>query len=205
MNYSLTQTVPPASEPVTLADVKAWARIDTTADDALVTDLAIACREYVETITKRQLMQATYQMGIDVFPFGSADIRFIWNRFGIIRMPRVPLVSVTSITYTSFGGPILTLDPSLYQVDTAREPGRIAPAFAQVWPIPQYTTFNAVNITFVAGYVSAALVPRSLATAIKMMAAHCYANREVTVEQAANELPAHFRSFLRSKSITEYV
>jgi uncharacterized phiE125 gp8 family phage protein len=204
MIYSLTQTVAPVAEPVTAADAMAWARVNNPNDQALIADLIVAAREYVEEITQRQLMTATYIMGIDLFPFGSPDIRFIWNRFGVIRVPRPPLQSVTQIAYTPFGGGTVVHPTNLYQVDTAREPGRIAPAFAQVWPIPQYTTFSAVQITFVAGYASAAAVPARIRTAIKMMVANAYANRECTAEQAANELPAHYRSFLRSASVAEY-
>lgn len=206
MIYSLSQTVAPIAEPVTLAEAKLWARVDITDDDTLITSLITAAREYVEEVTKRQVMTATYTMGIDMFPFGVGDLRFFWNRFGTIDLPRAPLQSVSSVVYSAADGSgNVTLASNLYQVDIARIPGRLAPIYTQVWPMPQVMTFNAVVITFVCGWVSAAKVPERLKAAIKMMVATMYRNREVTAEQAGSELPAHFRGFLRTLSTGGYL
>lgn len=42
-------------EPVTLAELKTWARVTEDHDDALLTSLGIAAREFVETATGRKL------------------------------------------------------------------------------------------------------------------------------------------------------
>ena len=131
-------------------------------------------------------MQTTYLMGVSRFPFGTTDMRWFWNAYGEIRVPRPPLQSVTSIVYVDSNGNTDTLSPSLYQVDTNRMPGRIAPIYTQVWPVVQYQTYNAVQITFVAGYT---LLPRRIALALKMLTAHLYENREASIDVALNKIP----------------
>lgn len=201
MNYGLQQTVAPASEPVSLADLKLHCRVDINDDDTVITALGIAAREYVETVANRQIMPATYVMGIDLFPYGSPDIRYIWNRFGVIKLPKSPCISVTSIIYTDSGGNVTTLDPSLYQVDVLREPARIAPVYTQVWPIVQYTTFNTVRVTFVSGYANP---PASYGLAIKLLTAHLYENREASSETALTPIPLGLKAFIATLSPGEY-
>ncbi len=46
------------AEPVSLAELKAFARIDHDNDDTLVASLGIAAREFVETATGRTLVDA---------------------------------------------------------------------------------------------------------------------------------------------------
>jgi hypothetical protein len=69
-----------------------------------------------------------------------------------IRLTRPPLQAVTGITYLdSLSQSRLTVDPSVYNVDTSTEPGRVAPAFGQIWPIVQQSLAS-VQVSFVAGY-----------------------------------------------------
>lgn len=57
MRYSIVQTVAPTSEPITVPEAKAQARIDAdlTDEDALVQTYIQAARGQVETETGRQL------------------------------------------------------------------------------------------------------------------------------------------------------
>ena len=48
---ALQLITPPAVEPVVLADAKLFLRLDTAADDAMVTALIVAARRRVEAIT----------------------------------------------------------------------------------------------------------------------------------------------------------
>ena len=89
---ALILITPPAEEPVTLAELKAWCRVDTSDDDALITGLGIAAREYVEQALGRQLVTATFDLIYDAFPEAA------------IRIPRPPVQSVTprlSFRFTS--------------------------------------------------------------------------------------------------------
>jgi len=187
---ALTIVTPPATEPVTLAQAKSYARINTTADDDTVTDLIVSAREYLEIFARRQFIQATWLLTLDRFPIyydwyeyspfqNTAPYQSAsqWQSQNVIRLPRPPLVSVSSIVYVDAAGATQTLDPSQYQVDARSTPGRIAPGFNLFWPGTQ-AVLDAVQITFVAGYAGPTPLPARVRTAVKRLVAHWYQNRE---------------------------
>jgi hypothetical protein len=168
----LTLQTPPSAEPVTLAEAKLFCRIDIPDDDALVGGLVRAARQYVENAYNRQLVSAAWMATVDRFPRYSSSAVWqyqsdaIWQqRLPItqlsgqwypdrasIRLTRPPLQAVTGITYIDSVTQLrTTVDPSVYNVDTTTEPGRVAPAFGQIWPIVQQSLAS-VQVSFVAGY-----------------------------------------------------
>ncbi len=165
---SLSLVTGPASEPVTLDQFKTHARIIRDDDDAFSQSCIVAARQYAEAKQRRQLMPATWRLTLDAFPE--------WY----LGIPLPPLQSITSIAYVDDNGATQTLNPSLYIVDTYREPGLIVPAYGQAWPVARFQP-NAVTVVFVAGYANAAAVPDATKHAIKLLASHYYENREAVV------------------------
>ena len=55
-------TVPPAGEPLTLAEAKLHLRVDLNDDDALITALISAAREQVEFLTGQRLITQTWEL-----------------------------------------------------------------------------------------------------------------------------------------------
>jgi uncharacterized phiE125 gp8 family phage protein len=187
MPLTLTRTVEPAEEPVTLAEAKAHLRVDDTTEDAYISALITAARVHAESHTERQFITATYQLRLDEFPRRCSDI---------VRLPRPLLIAVSAIAYTDEDGVAQTLDPSLYQVDAASLPGRVMPAYGAVWPTTQ-EILNAVTITFTAGYGAAAAVPLPIKHAIKLLASHWFENREpVVVGTITSEVPMTVKALL---------
>ena len=181
--YGLQLVTGPVEEPVTTAELKAHLRIDHTEEDDVIAGFNEAAREYVESRTSRQLVTATWRVLIDRFPGRTLDDVYVpltW-RYGIIRIPRAPLQSVTSVKYVDTDGVEQTVPTTDYQVDSTREPGKIMPARFKVWPVTDPLTLSAVRVVFVAGFGAAAAVPRRFKQAIKMLAAHWYENRENTI------------------------
>lgn len=166
--YGLVQIVAPAGEPVSLAEAKAWLKVEVGEDDDLIASLVTAAREYAETATQRALVSRTYRLSVDGFPCDG----------GGLILPRPPLVSVSEIAYTDADGGSQTLDTDSYAVDTQREPGWVIPAYGEVWPTTRAQA-NAVQVTYVAGYGAASEVPAGIKTAIKLMVACWYENREM--------------------------
>ena len=62
---------PPAAEPVSLVDAKAWLRVSFTNDDTLISSLITAARFYAENYLNRQLVTATWELRNDIFPIYS--------------------------------------------------------------------------------------------------------------------------------------
>lgn len=162
----------PGTEPLTVAEAKAYRRIEGSTEDALVGDLITAARELFEEETGRQVITATWRLHLNRFPVGRAPI----------IVPKPPLQSVTSVTYLDADGASQTWDASEYTVVAPSGP------FARpgvIYPKPGYTyptslvAANAVTVTFVAGYGAAATdVPDSLRSTLQAMVGDLYEQRE---------------------------
>jgi hypothetical protein len=158
---SLRQTAAPTAEPVSLDALKLHLRIDGSDEDDLLTAFTAAARGTCESFQGRAYVAQTWRVTLDRFPGGgeewTADKEFVAsadpNAAGTIRVPRPPLISVTSIAYVDTDGDSQTLDAADYTVDTASEPGRIVPAYGEDWPSTREQP-GAVTVTFVAGYAT---------------------------------------------------
>lgn len=188
----LTIDTAPVAEPVTTAEAKAWANISTSTDDVAVDFMIKAAREYVELFSGRALMQQTWNLTLDKFPKE-------------INPPKPPLQSVASIKYTHTDGTADTLLASTeYKTDIKTEPGRIREAFDKSWPATR-SEMNAVTVKFVAGYADAASVPEALKSAIKMIVAHWYNNREATlVGLKIDDMPYGVKALVRQERIPHF-
>ena len=188
--YGHVEVTPPASEPVTTAEFKSWSRIDTSADDTLIAALITTAREWAEVYTSRSFINTTWDYSLDSFA-------------GVIRLPRSPLSSVTSITYVDTGGSSQVLATSVYRVDSAREPGRITLEYGQSWPSVRYVTNN-VTIRYVAGYgADATSVPERVKSAIKHYAADMYEHREAVLEMKFTHKNQTAMNLLESFRVTD--
>lgn len=173
----------PASEPVSRAEAKLHCRIDAdfTDDDTYLDALVTAARTMCEREIGQAFVSQTWKMSIDWFPD--------WE----IRIPIVPLVSVSSIVYTDIDGANQTLSAASYEVDVASQPGRITPAYGESWPAVR-NVINAVRITFIAGYTT---VPETVKLAIKLLVGQWYENREqIILGTIVADMPNGVRALL---------
>jgi uncharacterized phiE125 gp8 family phage protein len=154
----------PSEEPVSLAEVKAYLRIDGTDFDTLLTGLIKAAREYCENFQNRAFVTQTWELTMDEFP----DLP--------LKLPKPPLQSVVSIKYTDQNGAETVFDPSNYLVDPVSEPGRIAFAYGKSWPSVTLQPVNGVKIQFVAGYGAASAVPENVKQAMMIFVANRFEN-----------------------------
>lgn len=133
---------------VSTADAKKHLGVTTSADDTYIDSLiatATAWLDGKDGWLGRALGAQTWDYVLDAFPCGSA-------KYGGIRVPLPPLVSVTSVKYLD---PTTELEVTVaagdYTVDTYNEPGWIIPDAS--WPTP-LDTVNAVRVRFIAGYAT---------------------------------------------------
>lgn len=155
----------PTVEPVTLAEAQAHCRsIDDTAENATLTALIIAAREYCEMYTRRALAPQTIELYLDYFP-------------AVIKLPMPPITSVTSIAYKDYLGTETTIAAMDYIVDTVN--GCINQAYGKSWPSFTPYVSNPIKITYVTGYVTA---PKSIKQAMLLLIGHWYENRSATGE-----------------------
>lgn len=166
----------PASEPVTLAELKLHVRQDFDDDDDYLDTLITAARQWFETALDKQLVTATWIVKYPYFP--------AWD----IELPYPPLQSVTSIAYRDTGGVTQTLSAATYDVVTHMTPGYVAPKSGYSWPSTGESP-TAVTITFVSGYGSAGSVPELVKHGIKMLAGAWYENREAIAPGQIGAIP----------------
>lgn len=160
---------PPEEEPVTVAEAKLAAKIDAdiTEDDTLVAEWITAAREMFEKRLGQAFVETAFLLYLDRFPC---------NRGGLIELPRWPLVEVSQIRYVDADGDWQTLADDLYQVDAVSRPGRLMPAYGELWPSTR-CQMNAVEISFSAGEADAAAVPKRIKQAIYLAVGYWNENR----------------------------
>lgn len=193
---SLVLVTGPTLEPLSVAVVKAHARITTDAEDALVAALISNARQVVEEDDNLALLTQTWEYSLDAFPSVTRD-----NPDGTIVLPRPPVQSVTSITYTDEDGVAQTHSASLYTLDSRSFPGRIVPAYDEAWPSTRAVP-NAVIVKYVAGFGGdEADVPERIRQAMLIMIATGLEHREDLVTgtivaqlRSVRSLRTHYRT-----------
>lgn len=168
--WSLTRNDGPDAEPLTVAEVKAALRIDHDHEDGLLSSLIVTAREYVESVTCRQLILATYNLYIDSFP-------------PVIVLPRPPVTAVSLIVYYDAANTLRSLSaPSQFEYSGLDEPCSIVPVYGFSWPAT-YPRQYAVIVTYTAGYgASGASVPEPIRRAMLLLIGHWYEHREEVVD-----------------------
>lgn len=169
---ALKLKTPPASEPIALAETKAYLKVTDTADDALLSQIITALRKSCEDWTSRALVTQTWTLWRDAFPNRQKDrlphdgyfelpVDFADEAQRVLHIPRAPLQSVTFLKTYDTLNLATTFDTAKYFVDTPSEPGRIVLNATSFWP-SGLRPANAVEIEFVAGYGDASAVPDAL-------------------------------------------
>jgi hypothetical protein len=183
---SLTLVTGPASEPVTLAEAKAWARIDDDADDSVVTHLITAARMAAEEYLRRSLLSQSYRLTIDLT--GDALGNFLGDGvydlpvtalYGgmprVIELPKGPVQSITSVTTYDLSDTSSIFSSSNYHVDAPGE--RLVLNYGTIWP-SNLRPIAACDILYVTGYGTAATsVPAPIRQGILIHIASLYEQR----------------------------
>lgn len=184
----LQLVTPPATEPVTLSDAKAFLRIGTGHEDDLISQFIASARMRVEAETGRALIARTVCEAIDRWDL-PGRIAANGRQF---RMPMPPLISVISVTTFTADDTASVWDAANYFVDTASDPGRIAVRSGD-FPRPGRAVAG-IEILFEAGYgASADDVPEALREAVMRLTADAYLNRDGHCERP---LPMAVQSLL---------
>ena len=213
---SLTRTVQPAVEPVSLYDCKQHLRVDHETDDAYIAGLISSAREWAEVYLDRTLLLTQWTMRMDSFPTMARqlseayqDRTFIATQMNVradifppdIELPRPPMSSVnteTTITYMTADGTRATLPTDQYRTDPDSTPGIVRPLYAGTWPAHRVDQ-NSVVVTWYAGYgTDGSSVPPQIRHAIMMWVGMLYEVRSGTMAGTYNEPPFGIKALLDS-------
>lgn len=185
---------PPSVEPVSLATAKSHLHIDTddTSSDAYLPLLIQAVREHAERHCRRAFITQTINLYADTF------------EAHLLQLPYGNLQSISYIKYLDTDGIEQTLDASKYVVDAQSIPGRIVPAFGEVWPSTQYM-INAVRIQAVVGFGDADTdVPNDIRVAMLLHLGHLFENREETTPVPVSSIPMGYDALLATHRLPAF-
>lgn len=148
-NYGAYQPPAPRSPSVMaswLDEAKAELDIrDDTEQDTRILSLLLAAVEQIERDARQIIISQAWTVYFDRFPCHELELR------------RVPVTAVTHVKYYT-SSTLTTLSTALYETDLVSQPARIRPVDGQIWPTTDCRV-NAVEVQFVCGYATAAVVP----------------------------------------------
>ncbi|HEY8580911.1 MAG TPA: head-tail connector protein [Beijerinckiaceae bacterium] len=153
----------PAVEPMTLAEAKAWLRVDTTDEDAVVAALIVAARQRVERATRQALIAQTWRLVWDAWPSGDLPI------------PLTPFMSLVALRVYAANNVAAVIAPATYVVDPDPLGARVR--FLSP-PAAPGRVVAGVEAEVVVGYATAAAgLPAPLLHAVRLLVARWFARR----------------------------
>lgn len=162
-------TTGPIVEPISLSEVKSWAKIDGAEEDNIILDMIQAVRESAENWLGRALLEQTITLVMDYWP----DV-------GYIELPRPPLLSVNSYMILGEDDSESEYDSDNYYIDTISEPGRLIICQGATLPVNYDRDYAGHKITYKAGYGDETTdVPAQIRQGLLMWIASLYENREM--------------------------
>jgi uncharacterized phiE125 gp8 family phage protein len=173
----------PAVEPVSVPEMRAYLRLDTTDEDGLLALLIPAARLTVERATRLALIEQSWRVTLEGWPSERP-----------LPLPLWPALAITAVRVRPVSGPSVVLDAASYRLDRSRDPARVLldPAMADLG-IPG----GAVEIDASFGFgASPAEVPAPLKLAIQRLVAFWFEQRGDERPDGPEALPAEIRALL---------
>jgi len=187
----------PTKKVVTLSEMRDLLRLDSGdhSEDSLLENIIASATEYVQGISGKQLLTATYDLKLCDFP----------SRHIVWRKP--PLQSIVSVSYIDFSGATQTVDPSDYVVEPGNEHqhGFIRPADGKCWPCSRGDE-GSVIVRGVCGFGDDRCdVPEVYRQQIRMLAYSWFNNRSAVSCGGLSEMPLAFTALQEFTQRREFV
>jgi uncharacterized phiE125 gp8 family phage protein len=177
------RTVAPAEPPISVSELKAHLRVDSTDEDALIGTLLDAAVQHVDGysgVLGRALVTQTWTQDFDD-----------WDDLCLALAP----ISSVTVTYYDTANAQQTLSAPIYSLLAGPAGPYIKLNWGQVFP-NLFGREDAIRVTMVAGYGAATTVPAPIKAAIMLLAGHWYANREAVGQSSLAELPMAVNALL---------
>jgi uncharacterized phiE125 gp8 family phage protein len=174
-------SVEPETEPVSVDELKEFARIDYDEEDTLLEGFIKAVRQASEEYMGRALIEQTIEMTMDYWPSNQ------------IELPRPPLISIVRVATLDEDDTETAYSSDNYFARTRAAPGQLIIKRSITPPINTDRDYGGFLIVFKAGYgTTAASVPQSIREGIKLWASIVESTRELNSKNP----PKQVRAFL---------
>jgi uncharacterized phiE125 gp8 family phage protein len=154
-----------AIEPINLEESKLQLRVDFDDDDALITRMIKAAREYCEGWTGRSFVEKTLEHYLYSFPLEN-----------FIRLPHQPVTAISSVAYKDSDGVDHSMSEGTDYLDDI-EGGHVVLPYSGSWPSVMLYPVNPIKINYAVG----STVPETVKQAIHLLIGHWYENREAVM------------------------
>lgn len=181
---SLKILTKPSLYPITLADLKAFLKIEGTDEDMLLTMIIEGCTDQAQIYCSRYFINHTLLLTLDAPPGASNNFdlilgegvhtgyRGMYSGLTHIDLPCPPAVSITSVKTYSTGNVESVFSNSSYRLDA--QSARMYLNQGETFP-SNMRDFEAIKIEYIAGYGAAPQhMPAGLKMALLSFAAHAY-------------------------------
>jgi uncharacterized phiE125 gp8 family phage protein len=164
---------PPLVEPISLAEAKAYLRVEHNADDDVIAALITGARVHVEAQTRRALITQSWRL-----------VRDAWPEDGRIAVTPAPLRELVAARVYKLDGSTQAIDVQAFVANKASAPAMLGFTLGAL-PAPG-RHFGGIELEVEVGYGDAASdVPEALRQAIRVLVAHWYENRGLLGEADA--------------------
>jgi hypothetical protein len=195
---SIEVTASNDSPAISTADMKAFLRVNDSADDALIASYVTTATEAVKQYTGRAILTETFVFRCDGFTDPDGDDRLMALGPGVhtvsvpyilgggetLDLPFPPVASVTTLKTYDRANAASTYDAANYTLDA--QSGRIFLDEGEVWP-SNLRAQNAVEVTYEAGYGSGS-IPAPILQAIRLYVSQMYDGCEGMTDEVARLL-----------------
>ena len=178
-----------------LAEIKAWLKIDGSSDDTALGYIRIAADSWAQEYTSRTLTTITYELFLDTLYdldnriedgfYTGIDLQVPKK---IIVLPRSPVASITHVKYYDDNGNATTWATNNYLLDNASIPAKFTLRKGISYPTGIRAT-NGFEIKYVAGYGNSSTVPQQIKQAGLMYCAYLNEHRGDLVDGKSINAP----------------
>lgn len=187
--YTISVVTPSTGAPVSVNEVKDHTYIDGNLQDNVIQRQVNAASRLVEVWSRRQLLQATFDVKFPHFPCD-----------GKLPLPRFPAKSISSVSYYNADNSSTTMASSDYNLVAPTDSvGYVEKRPNRSWPTTICRS-DAVTVRFVAGSTSSTDVPETLKQAICMTCADWFRERQNTITGTiVQELPIGVKALISTE------
>ena len=166
---------PPALEPVSRIEAKEHLKVTTDAEDDLIDRLITTARQQVEKQIDKVLIDQTWKIYLNE-----------WPATGQIILPVAPVTAVVNLRTWSQDDVAAIIDPAHYYADLLAGPQKLILRQSRLWLRPGRIA-NGIEIEVTAGFgPDGNAVPAPLRTAMLILIAHWFENRQADCDGPAN-------------------
>lgn len=178
----LNQTV--ATDVLSVADAKTFLRVDSSDEDALISDLISVAVESVQKYTGH------------VFSYNET-MELNLQRFEAVNLPLTPIVTINSISYRDVSNVQQTLNASSYWIEPLASTSNVL-RFKGTTPNLYKYSSHPITVSVEIGYEETESIPPMMIHAVRLLVSQYYDQREnfIVGTSVSTELPNGLKSLL---------